>query len=106
MLQEAAVSVCNVAPVFTFRTVQVVSTPEADTVSVDPEPEFTRFGLAEIVGTAGPQENVPAVTVIFGQAFVTPPAVTDMPYVPGDEYVLVSFTPVPPADPPSDGVHV
>lgn len=83
MLQEVAVRVCTTVLVLTLRTVQVVSTPEAETVRVELPPAVTRSGFAVIVGFGVPQDTG-AVTVTFGQARVAPPAVTDMLYVPAD----------------------
>lgn len=76
-LQVVAVIVRSTVFVFTLRTVQVVSTPDAETVRVEVPPEVTRSGLAVIVGFGVPQETG-GVTVTFGHARVAPPAVTDI----------------------------
>lgn len=57
--------------------VQVPSTPEADTVSVDVPPVCTRVGDAEILGTATPHARFPTVTELEQDA-VAPPALTDI----------------------------
>ncbi len=59
-------------------TVQVPSTPEAETVSTEVPPVVTRSGTAVMVGVAVPHGTAPTVTV-FEQATVDPPAVTLMP---------------------------
>ncbi len=64
--------------------VQVPSTPEADTVSVDVPPVCTRVGEAEMLGTATPHACFPTVTELVQDA-VAPPALTDIAYVPAEE---------------------
>tara|TARA_R110000824_G_scaffold401771_1_gene615300 strand:- start:3592 stop:3849 length:258 start_codon:yes stop_codon:yes gene_type:complete len=59
------------------ETTHVVSTPEAETVSVEVFPACTRVGEAVMVGVEAPQEGELTVTKLEQDA-VAPPAETDI----------------------------
>ncbi len=59
------------------ETTQVVSTPEAETVSVEVPPACTRVGEAVMVGVEAPQASAVTVTLLEQDA-VAPLLDTDM----------------------------